>query len=216
MSAAGLAGVQPFFNNMDLKSHLKNNDLFLVKESLASLSLSRHIVIHHNSLARSRGNAINSFTDQRLIQPDPFNPSLCTFGWVPALSSPGLYKRTQSSRPLPAPRWKLRPREQPPAPVRHRGPDNREERKRRTRDPLHGATSSDHVTPHKQPAVSRPSMEVVKVSPGTHTSVPAPVAWCGFAFRPSVCDGPEDFSRLCELLRRIISWQNSCFQTVGI
>lgn len=174
MSVAGLAGVQPFFNNMDLKSHLKNNDLFLVKESLASLSLSRHIVIHHNSLARSRGNAINSFTDQRLIQPDPFNPSLFTFGWVLALSAPqrlpGLYKCTRSSRPLPAPRWKLRPREQPPAPpVRHRGPDNGEERKRRTRDLLHGATSSDHVTPHKQPAVSRPSMEVVKVSPGTHT-----------------------------------------------
>lgn len=50
MSVAGLVRVQPFFNNMDLKSHLKNNDLFLVKESLASLSLSRHIVIHHNSL----------------------------------------------------------------------------------------------------------------------------------------------------------------------
>lgn len=50
MSVAGPAGVQPFFNNVDLKSHLKNNDLFLVKESLASLSLSRHIVIHHNSL----------------------------------------------------------------------------------------------------------------------------------------------------------------------
>ncbi|XP_051270096.1 melanocyte inducing transcription factor a isoform X1 [Dicentrarchus labrax] len=79
---------------------------------------------------------------------------------------PGLYKRLQSSHPLPAVTSQVRLREQPIS-AHRQGQERREDQERRTRDLLrHGTqhTSIVHVTPPRGgPTVSHPPMEVLKV-----------------------------------------------------
>ncbi|XP_049443412.1 melanocyte inducing transcription factor a [Epinephelus fuscoguttatus] len=78
----------------------------------------------------------------------------------------GLYKRLQSSHPLPAVTSQVRLRDQP-AFAHCQGQERREDREKRTRDLLHHSAkniSNIHVTPTCcQPAVSQTPMEVVKV-----------------------------------------------------
>ncbi|XP_033481707.1 melanocyte inducing transcription factor a isoform X2 [Epinephelus lanceolatus] len=78
----------------------------------------------------------------------------------------GLYKRLQSSHPLPAVTSQVQLRDQP-AFAHCQGQERREDREKRTRDLLHHSAkniSTIHVTPTCcRPAVSQTPMEVVKV-----------------------------------------------------